>query len=607
MSADDPARSSFRLLFRNLWAVLRLVWGTSPRALIGAILLTLPQALASPVLFLVTKSFVNVVATSSGRHAGLRSFLPLVALLTLLTIGQTVTSAIKQHHDEVFGERVRMAADRRFMQTVAHADWAHFENPAWHNRLRRASEQLSFRPHQLSVSLLSAISQSISLIGIAAVLWSIQPLLVAIAVVAALGTTTLHRRATWRWYSFDRDCQEHQRQSWYLRMLVTENQPGKEVRALELAEPLVQRYDRLMTEHFRAKLRIHRLELSLDVLAGVLSGLVLGGGYVFLASLAGHAALSPGSATAALAAFGGFSVAMSSLSRSLLLVEQHATFLDDFFSFLHTDTLVPVPDRPTRLPEGAIGVELDHVSFTYHRADQSALQALSLSIRPGELIALVGDNGAGKTTLVKLLLRLYDPSEGKVRIGGVDLRDADPVEVRSRIGVLFQDFNTFMLSARENIQFGRFQREATDEEIWRTLERAKAAEFIRRRPDGLDTILGPMFSGGTDLSGGELQRVALARLMFRNADIWILDEPTSALDAEAEARIFSQLREYLGNRTGIIISHRISTVRIADRIAVMQHGRITELGTHEELMALGGRYAGLCQLQARTYHDAGQL
>jgi ABC-type multidrug transport system fused ATPase/permease subunit len=249
--ADDPATSSFRLLMHNLWAVLRLVWGTSPVALIVAVLLTLPQALASPVLLLITKSFVNVVATSSGHHVGLRPFLPLVVLLAGVTVGQVVASAVKQQHDETFGELVRMAADKRFMRKVAHADWGYFENPEWHNRMRRAAEQLSFRPHQLSVSLMSAISQLISLIGVAAVLWSIQPLLVAAAVLAALVTTPLHRRATRRWYRFDRSCAEHQRQTWYLRMLVTEHQPGKEVRAFELAEPLLQRYDRLMTDHFR--------------------------------------------------------------------------------------------------------------------------------------------------------------------------------------------------------------------------------------------------------------------------------------------------------------------------------------------------------------------
>lgn len=605
MSADDPSRNSFRLLLHNLWAVLRLVWGTSPGALIVAILLALPQALAAPVLLLITKYFVNVVATNSSHHVGIRPFLPLVALLALVTVGQTVASAVKQQHDEAFGERVRVAADLRFMRTVAHADWGYFENPAWHNRMRRASEQLTFRPYQLSVNLMGAVSQVISLIGMAGVLWSIQPLLVVIAVVAALVTTPLHRRATRRWYRFDQSCQEHQRQAWYLRMLLTEHQSGKEVRAFELAEPLLERYDRMMIDHLHTKVRIHRAEMSLHVVAGALSGLVVGGAYLLLASLAGYGTLSPGSATAALAALGGFSAIMSSLSKSLLLVEQHATFLDDYFSFLHTDALVSVPDRPTRLPEGAIGVELDHVSFTYQGADRPALRDLSLSIRPGELVALVGANGVGKTTLVKLLLRLYDPDAGRVRIGDVDLRDADPAEVRSRIGVLFQDFTTFMLSARDNVQFGRFQREATDEEIWRTLERAKADGFIRQRSGGLDTKLAPMFTSGTDLSGGEMQRIALARLMFRNADIWVLDEPTSALDVEAEARIFAQLREYLGGRTGIIISHRMSTVRIADRIAVMQHGQITELGTHEELMAAGGRYAGLYLLQARAFRDGG--
>jgi len=226
---------------------------------------------------------------------------------------------------------------------------------------------------------------------------------------------------------------------------------------------------------------------------------------------------------------------------------------------------------------------------------------LSLRIRDGELIALVGENGAGKSTLVKLLLRFYDADQGSVRVGGVDLKDLDPEALRSRIGVLFQDYASYELTIRDNVVMGRPDVEASDERVMEALCDARSDWLVKKMPNGLDSKVGRLFEGGHDLSGGEWQRLALARIMYRDADVWILDEPTSSLDPEAEAGIFAELKENLRGRIGIVISHRFSTVRIADRIAVVADGRVTELGTHEELLAAEGRYAQLFELQAAGY------
>jgi ATP-binding cassette subfamily B protein len=228
-----------------------------------------------------------------------------------------------------------------------------------------------------------------------------------------------------------------------------------------------------------------------------------------------------------------------------------------------------------------------------------------LRIRGGELIALVGENGAGKSTLIKLLLRFYDADQGAVRVGGVDLKDVDPEELRNRIGVLFQDYANYELTIRDNVVMGRPDGkpsvEIDDERVMEALRNSRSEWLVKKMPNGLDSKVGRLFEGGHDLSGGEWQRLALARIMYRDADIWILDEPTSSLDPEAEAVIFAELKENLKGRIGIVISHRFSTVRIADRIAVVADGRITELGTHEELIAAEGRYAQLFELQAAGY------
>jgi ATP-binding cassette subfamily B protein len=230
-----------------------------------------------------------------------------------------------------------------------------------------------------------------------------------------------------------------------------------------------------------------------------------------------------------------------------------------------------------------------------------ALAGVDLAVHAGEVVALVGENGAGKSTLVKLLLRFYDPTNGAVRLGGADLRELDPETLRSRIGVLFQDYATYELSVRENVQMGRPGRIDDDRRVLSALEDARSDWLLRKMPKGLDAKVGRLFEGGHDLSGGEWQRLALARIMYRDADVWILDEPTSSLDPEAEAAIFAELKEILKGRIGIVISHRFSTVRIADRIAVIADGKVAELGSHAELLRANGRYAQLFELQAAGY------
>ena len=256
------------------------------------------------------------------------------------------------------------------------------------------------------------------------------------------------------------------------------------------------------------------------------------------------------------------------------------------------------PELPE--PHGQ-GIRFEGVRFAYPSGNLPALDGVDLEIQAGELLAIVGGNGSGKSTLVKLLLRFYDPDEGTIRLDGVDILDLDPEDVRRRMGVLFQDFLIYDFTIRENITFGRIDDRYERGDIEKAIKAAQADSIIDKIADGIDANLGHLAENARPLSGGEMQRLGLARLIFRNADIWILDEPTSALDVEAEEAVFAEVRRMLTGRTGIIISHRFSTVRLADRIAVMDSGRVVEMGTHSELMARSGRYAELFELQASRY------
>jgi ATP-binding cassette subfamily B protein len=356
---------------------------------------------------------------------------------------------------------------------------------------------------------------------------------------------------------------------------------------------------------------MYRSGTRISLLTGLVTGTTLALAYAFVAARGISGSISPGGVVLVIGAFTSVSSTLANISSTFVAVDQHTTFLEDYFSFLGIDPLVPVPAHPKLLPPGPVhGITFEDVTFAYPGGTDLALAGFNLDIRPGELLALVGENGAGKSTVVKLLLRFYDVDKGAVKVGGIDVRDMTPEALRSRAGVLFQDYASYELSVRENVMMGRpgtfgsmSERDATtnDERVMRALRDSRSEWLVRKMPNGLSSKVGRLFEGGHDLSGGEWQRLALARIMYRDADIWILDEPTSSLDPEAEAAIFAELKALLKGRIGLVISHRFSTVRIADRIAVIADGKVREIGTHDQLIRAGGRYAELFELQAAGY------
>ncbi|OFW41436.1 MAG: hypothetical protein A3J29_00965 [Acidobacteria bacterium RIFCSPLOWO2_12_FULL_67_14b] len=581
---------------------MALAWAASPRSLVKYSVLGMVNATMPPITVYLGADLVNRIADARVLSLQWRDMLPVVIGLWVTTGVQRAIGAYMGYGRNLFVRRVQLEAERRLLAQASTVDLGHFDHSDWHDRLARAKRDVSWRPGDLTWSVLGLSGNIVTIVLMASLLASLHYVLVVLALAAALLSLVLERRVTAKLYEFFYKETPEEREREYLGDLLVQPRTTKEIRAYVLSDYLLGRHQDRSEELFRLREQMYRSGTRISLLTGLVTGTALALAYLFLAVQGASGAIDPGGVVLVIGAFTSVSQTLGQISSTFVAVDQHTTFLDDYFSFLSIEPLVKVPATPAVLPASlAGGIEFDAVTFNYPGGTEPAVENLSLAIRNGELLALVGENGAGKSTLVKLLLRFYDPDRGSVRVGGVDLRDTDPVALRSRIGVLFQDYASYELSVRENVLMGRPDAPADDERVMEALRNSRSEWLVRKMPSGLDSKVGRLFEGGHDLSGGEWQRLALARIMYRDADIWILDEPTSSLDPEAEAGIFAELKENLRGRIGIVISHRFSTVRIADRIAVIDGGRVTELGSHEELLRAGGRYARLFELQAAGY------
>ena len=581
---------------------MALAWSASPASLVKYSVLGMVSATMPPIAVYLGAVLVNRIAEARLHSLQWRDMLPIVIGLWVTTGVQRAIGAYMGYGRNLFVRRVQLEAERRLLAQASKVDIGHFDNSDWHDRLARAKRDVSWRPGDLTWSVLGLSGNIVTIVLMASLLASLHYVLVVLALAAAALSLILERRVNSQLYEFFYKETPEEREREYLADLLVQPRTTKEIRAYVLSDYLLGRHRDRSEELFRLRERMYRSGTRISLLTGFVTGTALALAYLFLAVQGASGAIGPGGVVLVIGAFTSVSQTLGNISSTFVAVDQHTTFLDDYFSFLSVGALVPVPDQPKALPAVLEdGIEFDNVAFSYPGGTEPALEGLTLRIRNGELIALVGENGAGKSTLVKLLLRFYDTSHGSVRVGGVDLKDLDPVELRSRIGVLFQDYASYELTVRENVLMGRPDVTPDDERVMEALRNSRSEWLVKKMPNGLDSKVGRLFEGGHDLSGGEWQRLALARIMYRNADIWILDEPTSSLDPEAEAGIFAELKENLRGRIGIVISHRFSTVRIADRIAVIDGGRVTEIGSHEALLAAGGRYSRLFELQAAGY------
>jgi ATP-binding cassette, subfamily B, bacterial len=606
--------------------VLRLVWEASRGTTIGLFATTALAGLIPTVSVGITLMLTNAVVVGLGIHkfhqpdhvnfAGLGvTWLPgptlssvnMIVLLAVMQLVLFVVSALlntlRNITQQLLQNSVSMRIQLMVMEKAASLDLPFFEDPASYDLLRRAQNDSINRPVLMIATAFGLLQTLLTLVTMIALLFGISWVLGVVVLISPIPAFIADTRYGWRGYNIARWGSRLLRRMTYMVNLVTTDSFAKEVKLFGLGGYFIERY-RLIATAFYDSQRAQLVRRYLTGFAlGNLSTLVTSATYLYIALQAIAGRLSIGHLTAYTQAAITVQNSIQSVLSGFSGMYEHNLYLNNLVELMAKQPSLAAPAEATPVPDPLRGeIRFEGVTFAYPGAEQNALTELSFTVRPGETLAVVGRNGAGKTTLFKLICRLYDPTEGRILIDDVDIRDFDTAELRRRIGAMFQDYVDYQATASENIGLGNVPEISNRDAVVSASKQAGSDELIAALPAGYDTALGKWFDAGVNLSGGEWQKVALARSFMRDdARILLLDEPTSALDAQAEYDLFERLRSLTRGRTAVYISHRFSTVRRADRIVFLEHGRLVEEGTHEALMRLNGRYARLFRMQASAY------
>jgi ATP-binding cassette subfamily B protein len=578
----------------------RLIWDASPRLVSTDLFLRVISAILPVAALWVAKLIIDRVAAAAGHPGPMtRSLWLLVGAEFLVATLVTLCGRAVDFCETRIAEEFSREVSQKIIRHATHLDMAHFEDAGFQDLLERARLQATDRADMLN-DMGRMIQQVVALISLSAAAAILSPWLLLLVVLCMFPAFLAESHYAFENYALSHELTPQRRELDYLRQLCTSSASIKEVKLFQLGDFLENRFTSITGDIIGRSASVARRRLAAGSVFAVLGSLGYYGAYALLVGTAIRGEITIGTLTFLAGALAASSSNVQVIFTLFSKIADQFLFLNDLFTFFAVQPSEPQAQRNSDAPVG-LGVEFRNVTFRYPGTDRAILRDVSFRIEPKERIALVGSNGQGKTTLVKLLARLYEPAEGSIYLDGKDLRDYDVNELWSRIGIIFQDFVKYEMSAAANIAVGRIDEIANKDRLQQAAAASGADETLSKLPNGLDQLLGKRFDGGVDLSGGEWQRLALARAYLRQAEILILDEPTSALDAAAEHEVYNQFAELAEDRMVLLISHRFATVRIADRILVLDEGQIREQGTHDDLVARQGLYADMFELQASNY------